>query len=101
MDVQRTTKVLWNVKVVAQPRELFSEGPNGIVNPWNRVWQQAYIHSITTIWHDDDCMAVDPVCRMNVQESQAKYTSSQNDKKYYFCSAACKSEFDRNPTKYI
>jgi len=46
-------------------------------------------------------MAVDPVCRMNVQESQAKYTSSQNDKKYYFCSAACKSEFERNPTKYI
>jgi YHS domain-containing protein len=48
----------------------------------------------------DDCMAVDLVCRMDVSETQAKYTSSQNDKKYYFCSAACKAEFDKNPTKY-
>ncbi len=46
-------------------------------------------------------MAIDPVCKMNVSESQAKYTSSLNDKKYYFCSAACKAEFDKNPTKYL
>jgi len=45
-------------------------------------------------------MAVDPVCRMNVAEAEAKYTSSRNDKKYYFCSAACKAEFEKNPTKY-
>ena len=46
-------------------------------------------------------MAVDPVCRMNVPESQAKYVSIQNNVKYYFCSAACKQEFDRNPSKYV
>jgi YHS domain-containing protein len=45
-------------------------------------------------------MAVDPVCKMSVSESQAKYTSVHNEKKYYFCSAACKQEFDKNPGKY-
>jgi len=45
-------------------------------------------------------MAVDPICKMSVSESQAKYTSVHNDKKYYFCSAACKQEFDKNPGKY-
>jgi YHS domain-containing protein len=49
----------------------------------------------------DDKMATDPVCKMNVAESQAKYASTLNDRKYYFCSAACKAEFDRNPTKYL
>jgi YHS domain-containing protein len=48
----------------------------------------------------DSNMAVDPICKMNVSESQAKYTSVRNGTKYYFCSAACKQEFDKNPTKY-
>jgi YHS domain-containing protein len=46
-------------------------------------------------------LAIDPICKMSVAESQAKYTSLHAGTKYYFCSAACKLEFDRNPTKYI
>ena len=46
-------------------------------------------------------MAVDPVCRMNVSESQAKYASIHDGAKYYFCSAACKQQFDKNPSKYV
>ncbi len=45
-------------------------------------------------------MATDPICKMNVNENQAKYTSMHGDKKYFFCSAACKLEFDKNPSKY-
>jgi YHS domain-containing protein len=45
-------------------------------------------------------MAVDPICKMNVSENQAKYTSIHNGTKYYFCSAACKQEFEKDPTKY-
>jgi len=45
-------------------------------------------------------MAVDPVCKMQVVESQAKYTSTHDGEKYYFCSAACKQEFEKNPGKY-
>jgi YHS domain-containing protein len=38
---------------------------------------------------------------MNVAEGQAKYTSMNAGTKYYFCSAACKQEFEKNPTKYV
>jgi len=46
-------------------------------------------------------MALDPVCKMNVSESQAKYTSVHNGVKYYFCSAACKQEFEKSPSHYV
>ena len=46
-------------------------------------------------------VAVDPICKMNVAENQAKYTSMYNDAKFYFCSAACKQQFDKNPSKYV
>ena len=49
-------------------------------------------------WH---IVAVDPICKMNVSESQAKYTSTHDGTKYYFCSSACKQAFDKNPSKYV
>lgn len=46
-------------------------------------------------------MAVDPVCKMDVVEAQAEYTTVHEGVKYYFCSAACKQDFEKRPTKYI
>jgi Cu+-exporting ATPase len=46
-------------------------------------------------------VALDPVCKMNVPESQAKYTSMHNGTKYYFCSAACKQAFEKSPAKFV
>ena len=45
-------------------------------------------------------MAVDPICKMNVVENDAEYTSVYNGGKFYFCSAACKQQFEKNPQKY-
>lgn len=45
-------------------------------------------------------MAIDPVCKMEVEESQAAATSEYQGKKYYFCAVGCKKAFDENPTKY-
>jgi YHS domain-containing protein len=45
-------------------------------------------------------MAVDPVCKMDVIEGQAKYTAVYEGVRYYFCSAACKQEFEKRPNKY-
>ena len=45
-------------------------------------------------------MAKDPVCAMNVDEKNPKYVSTHMGRDYYFCSAACKSAFDKNPTKF-
>ncbi len=46
-------------------------------------------------------MQKDPVCGMMVDEKKAKFTSSHGGKTVYFCSAACKVSFDKNPQKYV
>ena len=45
-------------------------------------------------------MAVDPICKMDVDEESAKWVSEYKGKKYYFCAPGCKKEFDENPEKY-
>ncbi len=46
-------------------------------------------------------MAIDPVCKMTVDEKTAKITSEYKGKKYFFCAPGCKKAFDENPAKYI
>jgi YHS domain-containing protein len=46
-------------------------------------------------------MAIDPVCKMTVDEKKAAATSEYKGKKYYFCAAGCKKAFDQNPEKYL
>jgi len=46
-------------------------------------------------------MAIDPVCKMQVEESKAAATSEYKGKKYYFCAVGCKKAFDQNPAKYL
>ena len=46
-------------------------------------------------------MAIDPVCKMQVEESKAAAKSDYNGKTYYFCCAGCKARFDRNPQDYV
>jgi FOG: PKD repeat len=43
---------------------------------------------------------VDPVCKMKISKSTAKFTSKYKGKTYYFCSSSCKKKFDANPSKY-
>ncbi|MEE8387871.1 MAG: YHS domain-containing protein [Acidiferrobacterales bacterium] len=46
-------------------------------------------------------MAIDPVCRMQVQEDEAAATAEHSGKQYYFCSQGCKEEFTNDPEHYI
>lgn len=46
-------------------------------------------------------MAKDPVCGMMVDERKAAGKTDFGGTTYYFCSAACKQEFDKNPSKYV
>ncbi|MEM2096000.1 MAG: YHS domain-containing protein [Candidatus Caldarchaeum sp.] len=46
-------------------------------------------------------MAVDPVCKMNVDERNAKHVSAYQGQNYYFCSRHCKELFDKTPQKYV
>lgn len=45
-------------------------------------------------------MAIDPICKMKVDEKTAKYTSEHGEKKFYFCNVSCKQKFDSDPHKY-
>ncbi|MDD3071357.1 YHS domain-containing protein [Methanoculleus horonobensis] len=46
-------------------------------------------------------MAVDPVCKMDVDEASAKFTSEYKGKTYYFCAPGCKKLFERDPEAYL
>ena len=45
--------------------------------------------------------AKDPVCGMSVKVASAKYTYDDKGTTYYFCSEGCKTEFAKNPDKYL
>jgi len=42
----------------------------------------------------------DPVCGMMVDEKKTKLTSTHGDKTFYFCSASCKTTFDKDSHRY-
>lgn len=46
-------------------------------------------------------MAIDPVCKMTVDEKTAKFFSVYKGKTYYFCAPGCKRMFEQNPDQYI
>ena len=46
-------------------------------------------------------MAIDPVCKMNVDEETAQFKSEYKGKIYYFCAPGCKKAFEENPEKYL
>jgi YHS domain-containing protein len=47
-------------------------------------------------------MFKDPVCNMMVDEKKTKFVSESGGGRmvYLLCSAACKSQFEANPSKY-
>jgi Cu+-exporting ATPase len=46
-------------------------------------------------------MARDPVCGMEVDETQAVATVEYEGKIYYFCAPGCKRAFEKEPEKYV
>ncbi len=46
-------------------------------------------------------MVKDPVCGMDVDEKSAKHKSEYKGKTYYFCSPACRKDFEKDPETYI
>jgi len=48
----------------------------------------------------DYMTAIDPVCKMKVEERGARFTSVYGGKTYYFCMVSCKSMFDSDPKKF-
>lgn len=45
-------------------------------------------------------IALDPVCGMTVDKKKADITAVFQGRTFYFCSLACKKEFEKSPGKY-
>lgn len=45
-------------------------------------------------------VAIDLICKMEVEVDSAEFISVHDGKKYYFCSANCKKIFHENPVEY-
>ncbi len=45
-------------------------------------------------------MALDPICKMTVDENKATAKSEYKGKTYYFCALGCKETFEKEPEKY-
>ncbi len=46
-------------------------------------------------------MAIDPVCKMDVDEKKAAATYEYQGKKYYFCAEGCRENFSKDPEKFL
>jgi YHS domain-containing protein len=46
-------------------------------------------------------MAIDPVCKMEVDEKKAAATYEYKGKNYHFCAVGCKDKFSKDPEKFL
>jgi Cu+-exporting ATPase len=46
-------------------------------------------------------MAIDPVCKMQVDPKTAAAETEYKGKTYYFCAPGCKVDFEKDPEKYL
>ena len=44
---------------------------------------------------------IDPVCKMEIEDSAAVAQSQHEGHTYYFCAQGCKRAFDNEPGKYL
>jgi Cu+-exporting ATPase len=53
---------------------------------------------------EEEQMATDPVCGMQVSEAEARerdLTADYAGREYFFCSAACQRSFQEDPSGYV
>lgn len=46
-------------------------------------------------------IAIDPVCKMEVNTESAQWKLEYNGQMYYFCAPGCKASFEQDPEKYL
>lgn len=46
-------------------------------------------------------LAIDPVCKMTVDEKTAKFKTEYKGTTYYFCAPGCKKAFEKEPERYL
>ena len=59
-----------------------------------------YRDTESTVTEATPSIAIDPICKMDVDTATAELYSDFKDKRYYFCAPYCKQTFDANPEEY-
>ena len=76
-------------------------GPNAEKKPMGKMMGQGMMHGRMQGQAQSADTAKDLVCGMSVKKDGAKWTSDFKGMTYYFCSEGCKTEFSKNPEKYL
>lgn len=72
---------------------------------WGALVGSGYSRALVSPGHgiqdeEDRMAAIDPVCGMKVEESDAPDKLDHEGTTYYFCSTDCRQEFEANPGDY-
>jgi len=59
-----------------------------------------YLDTESIVTEATPSIAIDPICKMDVDTATAELYSDFKDKRYYFCAPYCKQTFDANPEEY-
>jgi YHS domain-containing protein len=57
--------------------------------------------SVAPVRGQEGAMGIDPVCKSEVNPMGAEAQSEYDGVVFYFCSHACKEQFDREPLRYL
>ncbi len=61
---------------------------------------EKYRDTESTLKEATPAIAIDPICKMDVDTATAELYSDYQDKRYFFCAPYCKQTFDANPEEY-
>ncbi len=61
---------------------------------------RAEISMVPPAAYQEGDVAIDPICKMNVDTATADLISDYEGKRYYFCAQYCKDTFDASPEKF-
>ncbi|MHA1480389.1 MAG: HAD-IC family P-type ATPase, partial [Candidatus Thorarchaeota archaeon] len=71
-----------------------------LLNRFKPSTKETSIPAVATLEENQSAVAIDPICKMDVDVATAKLFSDYDGKRYYFCAQYCKDTFDADPSKY-
>jgi YHS domain-containing protein len=77
------------------------------VTTFYRIWDRPiggrynYIKRQSSRCGGEKVEVVDPVCRMVLNEEEARFKAEYQGKTYFFCNLADKKKFEADPEKYL
>ncbi len=71
-----------------------------LLNRFKPSQRESVVPGISEQEEPQPTVAIDPICKMDVDIATAKLFSDYEGKRYYFCAQYCKDTFDADPSKY-